>query len=613
MRYFLLIYFFILSSSVELNAQIYHDYFGTGNEVGISTTSSPSESGDSLINTLNGTGYLIDRVGAYRLLTQASFGASVDDVDTLIELGVENWIDWQINIPHRSFFDHYKEIFDTVSVWSLAVDSEFNPNSYRRSDLVTYTFFDKMFSDSDRLRQKAAFALTQIFVINRMDGINGLAFGIADYYDIFYSGAFGNYREMIEEMAYHPIMGRYLSHFKNQKTNNEGARPDENFAREIMQLFTIGLHELNNDGTLKLDSGGKTIPTYNIHDVEEMAKVFTGLSGGALAFYSPVPNGVPAFNMNDSHVDYTARMAMYTEHHETSGKNIFDNDLIIPANQSGEQDIEDVLDYLFNHPNVGPFISLRLIQQLVKSNPSPQYINRVATVFNDNGNGVRGDMGAVFKVILTDKEARDCELLNATSGRMLQPIERLTNLMFALDMKTPSGKFWFDDRSYYFYLHTDQAFLSSPSVFNFFSPFYVHDDCVADNDMYSPEFQLLTSRTAISYINMLNGFIHGFLFKYSNHTKVETVSQVIRTNGNTDDTPYLNYDPLVDVLIADGTNGLMDYLNLIFCRGQLSDISKTIIVNTLNDYQQLDGLDNIKLVKEAIYFIMLTPDYLILK
>ena len=598
----------------KIIAQIYQNHFGAGNEIGVTATSSPNQNIDSISNTLNGTGYLIDRAGAYRLISQAGFGGSTKDVDTLVEMGVEQWINWQMNMPYVSFVDDHRVIFDSIALWTIELDPEINPNTYQRSELITYTFFEKMYRDKDKLRQKAAFALTQIFVINKRDGINGLGFGIADYYDIFYSGAFGNYRDMLEEVAYHPIMGKYLSHYKNEKAIvTTGTKPDENFAREIMQLFTIGLHELNNDGTLKLDSDGLPIPTYNIQDVEEMAKVFTGLSGGALAFYAPVPDGIPQFNMNEGHVDFTARMAMYADQHETNAKVIFDSTLVIPANQTGDKDIEDVLDYLFNHPNVGPFIALRLIQQLVKSSPSPQYINRIATIFNNNGNGIRGDMGAVFKAILMDQEARDCDFIDHRSGKLLQPIERLTQLMFALDMKTPSKKFWFDDRGYYFLPSVDQAFLSAPSVFNFFSPTYVHDACIKENNMYSPEFQILTNKTAISYINMLNGYVHGYLFKYSNHTRVDTTCGPVLPAGNVDDIPYFNFAPLVDIYTSNGIGALLEELNLILCRGQLSETTKNIIINTINEYQQTGNYDSLEMIKEAIFFIMLTPDYLILK
>ena len=298
-------------------------------------------------------------------------------------------------------------------------------------------------------------------------------------------------------------MGIYLSHFKNEKEDpEEGTLPDENYAREIMQLFTIGLLEMNNDGSLKLEEQGNTIPTYDITDVQELAKVFTGFSGGAWDLVKVPSNaGKPlTFNKGLNHYDLTVPMMMHEDRHDVGPKIMIDGS-ILPPNQTGLQDVNDAIDVLFHHPNVAPFFAIRLIQQLVKSNPSPEYINRVAMVFNDNGNGVRGDLEAVFKAVLTDPEARDCEWIDhPAAGRLLQPIERTVQLMKAFDVSVPSNLYWLRDRTL-MYGKLEQAFLYAPSVFNFFTPFYAENEFVAPNDMVSPEFQLLNATSTIHYLN----------------------------------------------------------------------------------------------------------------
>ena len=202
------------------------------------------------------------------------------------------------------------------------------------------------------------------------------------------------------------------------------------------------------------------------------------------------------FNRNLNHYDMRVPMIMWEDRHEQGEKVMIDGS-VIPAGQDGMQDINDALDVLFNHPNVGPFIGTRLIQQLVKSNPTPAYVNRVAMAFNDNGQGVRGDMKAVFEAILTDPEARDCSWIeNEKTGKLRQPLERFITLLRAFDLDSPSGKLWFADFNT-LYDKQEQVFMGSPTVFNFFSPFYAEDNYVAPNGMVSPEFEILHSVTSI--------------------------------------------------------------------------------------------------------------------
>ncbi len=592
-------------------AQIYDDHIGGGNDVGVTITSSPEQGSDEDNHTLTGTGYFPDMEGAARFLSQATLGASYEDIEYVSQVGIKSWIDEQINMPHQSFLDKYKAVYQDVAnlIHATHPDAEVD----RHRDLTSFSFYEKVLLDDDVLRNKAAFSLLQIFVVsNTSNRLNRRGYGHASYYDILYSGAFGNFREMLNDVTYHLMMGYYLSHFRNQKGNPDlGTLPDENYAREIMQLFTIGLYELNIDGTQKLDAEGEPIPTYDIEDIQELAKVFTGLSGGAWNIDGfPQLEGTPlVFNRNVNLFDMTVPMIMYDNFHDQGPKTMIDG-TVLPADQSGEKDIQDALDILFNHQNVGPFIATRLIQQMVKSNPTPDYVKRVAMVFNNNGKGVRGDMGAVFRAVLLDPEARDCKWLDdAKTGKLRQPIERFTNLFKAFDISSPSGRFWFSDLRVLGGA-VEQAFMASPTVFNFFSPFYAEDDYVAPNDMVSPEFQILHAVTAIQYLNIIEFSIKQYPFP--NRTRVNNNNPRL-VNDNNNDRPSLDLSDEIATLESDGISALLDRLDLLLCQGRLSDGTRDIIQNTLTQLQSTGAFSSEQLVHEALYFLMASADFMILE
>jgi len=402
----------------------------------------------------------------------------------------------------------------------------------------------------------------------------------------------------------HPIMGIYLSTLKNARTDYAlGTYPDENYAREVMQLFSIGLYELNNDGSFKKDENNQLISTYNIVDIQELAKVFTGFGPGARTDAVPA-----AFNTGVGKTDFTVPMEMYESFHDKTPKTLIDG-THLPKNKAGLSDFEDVIDMLFNHSNVGPFIARRLIQNLVKSNPTPAYINRVATAFNNNGNGVRGDLKAVIKAILLDAEARICsDIDDDKAGKLIQPIERFTHLFKAFDIASPSGKLYLrDDIEYQDKL--GQAFLESPSVFNFFSPFYAESNLVEPNGMVSPEFEILTTTSSIHYINLMENAVK---YKpFNNRTALNPSTLYLA--GNSNDKPYLDFTDEVNLLETFGIDALMERLNILLCRGSLSSSTKTTIINTINEYfDKMGGYTNERAVQDAIYFIMIS-EYPILK
>ena len=580
-------------------AQTYDDYLGAGHTIGVKVSGSNTQLPDSTIHTVTGTMLKPDLVGASRFLSQATLGASYEDIQYVKDIGIQPWLEEQFDMPMGSFAERYDQIFAEIQ---QIISNDFHDNSY-----MSYVFYDFVMHQPDVLRQKTAFALSQILVISGYHGssISNKNPGMMVYYDYLYQGAFGNFRELLNNIVYSMSMGQYLSHYRNQKADVvEKTYPDENFAREIMQLFSIGLHELNLDGTPKKNANGENIPTYNIDHIAEMAKIFTGLGAST--------NDDGSVNNNFSKywsIDETAPMKMFEYYHSKGEKNILPG-ITIPSGQSGTADIQQTLDVLFNHPNVGPFLSIRLIQNLVKSNPSPGYVKRVATVFNNNGNGVRGDLQAVVKAILLDPEARECTWIDDPSnGKLIQPVERFTSLFKAFDLSTPSTKMWFDDYRSMFE-DTGQSFFASPSVFNFFSPFYAEDKFVVPQDMKSPEFQILNSVTAIAYINEMENAIKIRPFK--NRTLSNSSGDWL--THNTADEPILHFSDELTLYTTEGILPLLDRLDLILCRGQLSTTTKDIIANTIqqnennnSNYSDEDALH------DALYFIMMSPNYIIQK
>jgi uncharacterized protein (DUF1800 family)/uncharacterized protein (DUF1501 family) len=342
-----------------------------------------------------------------------------------------------------------------------------------------------------------AFALSEIFVVS--DVASQLAQqpdGLADYYDMLANDAFGNFRTLLQDVTLSPTMGNYLNMLRNAKANpSKGTSADENYAREVQQLFTIGLNELQPDGTLMLDSTGLPIPTYNQDEIVQTANVFTGWGYNSTAA-SPSFYGATA--------DFDDPMMVYAPTMTKPRKPIV-NGIVIPANQTGAADLKMELDALFNHPNTGPFICAQLIQRLVTSNPSPAYVYRVAQVFANDGTGTRGNLAAVVKAILLDYEARS-PAVSADSGfgKLKEPLLRLTSIYRAFGASAADGRFAIFNAQ----TPLDQAALRSPTVFNFFDPGFVQQGALATAGLLAPEFQITTASTAISVPNNIYSAIY---------------------------------------------------------------------------------------------------------
>jgi uncharacterized protein (DUF1800 family) len=431
---------------------------------------------------------------AHRFLVQTSFGPTEQTIEQLLEFGngpngYERWIDAQIAKPVSANLP--------TLIARTPVDRKNMGASQLIADRVDIWFRNAMTGD-DQLRQRVGWALAQIMVVSDNGALMELPYAVADFQDMLNRNAFGNFRSLLEDVTLHPAMGLYLSMYGNQKAvEGTNLRPDENYAREMMQLFTIGLVELNIDGTVKRDANGQPIPTYTQDTIRGLARVFTGWKAQCFdyvprdqcfqgAYLVPWPNengfnqGKPMVVHEDFHEPGAKQLLVYRGVSLAGG--------VLPANQGGRRDLQLALDNVFHHPNVGPFISKQLIQKLVTSNPSPDYVRRVAEVFNDDGSGVRGNLKAVIKAILLDREAR--ELTNrSTAGKIKEPLLRLTQLWRMYAEEIPAGKFIYGIPGGPVFT-LGQSPGQSPSVFNFFSPFYAPPGEIAQEGLVAPELQL---------------------------------------------------------------------------------------------------------------------------
>ncbi len=487
---------------------------------------------------------------AARFLIQGTFGPTKGEIDALVgkrRADLNAWITAQMALP--------------ASLHLAALDADFqtftatgeNPQ-YSQSNRQ-YAWWKTATSAPDQLRQRVAFALSEIFVVS---DTNGTLFNnpraLTNYYDILVRGAFGNYRQVLEEVTLSPIMGVYLSMLRNGKATFNAAgqvltAADENYAREIMQLFSVGLNQLQPDGTLKLDPLGVPIPTYDISTITEMAKIFTGW-----AFYSANP--VPNFRAEAT--NYMQPMMLYPAFHEDRAKTIIGG-RTIPANQGGAKDLKDTLDALANHPNTGPFISRQLIQRLVTSNPSPGYIYRVSQVWANNGSGVRGDLGAVVRAILMDNEARSNEVAaTAAFGKLKEPLLRATAIFRAFNGGANNNRFTIANAEG----SLAQAPLRAPTVFNFFEPNFVQAGLLANAGLYAPEYQIITDTTAISMPNQLWNYIYATRSGMPGTTSVFNPAEA---------TVGVLFDSTI-LALARTPQALVDYANLVLAAGSLPKV-----------------------------------------
>lgn len=537
---------------------------------------------------------------ASRFLQQATYGATMPEIQRVVSLGYAGWIDDQLSRPASLHLDlhlalqqelmpFYTDQSDRDCVFSWGCNLS-------RHDAWTHIAVN----GPDQLRQRVAFALSEFFVISdSSDNVGYSQLAVSDYYDTLAVNAFGNYRTLLEEVTLHPLMGRYLGMLQNEKANpSRNTEPDENFAREVMQLFSIGLVELNTDGTPKRDANGNPIPTYDNERITHMARALTGWNFGGAATWWVWEDNVKLPGLIQP-------MTPWAAYHDTGAKRLL-NGLDVPSGGTAQADLKSALDNLANHPNVGPFLARHLIQRLVTSNPSPAYVRRVAEAFNNNGQGVRGDLRAVVRAVLLDTEARDSALAaGAEYGKVKEPLIRLTAIWRAFDAQGqavagaagPTTRALLRNRG----AGTEfgQTVLASPSVFNFFRPNYQPPGDLRQRGLFAPELQILNESTAISTYNHL----HGRLFQMDRDDPAiaATVSDPRFY------TARMRLNLSAEKALAISPGALADRMNLLLMAGRMTPAMRQILVEAATATSMNDGGGD--RVEDMVFLIASSPQF----
>ncbi len=501
-----------------------------------------------------------------RFLSQASFGpVDASEIDQVRTTGYDQWLSHQFALAAPSHLAYVTQ------------QSPRETDGKPRDEMSYEAIWQQWLYSEAQLRSRVAFALSQIFVISNVaPDLN--AQGMSSYLDMINAHAFDNYRNLLEQVTLHPAMGYYLNMIESEKEDPaKGTHPNENYPREVLQLFSIGLVKLNPDGSVMKDANGVAIPTYDQKVVEGFAKAFSGWSFGGrdTSKNDQFHNGEEA---------WTTPMQAWAGKHSTSAKTLLDGRVLSPG-QTPQQDMTAALDSIFLHPNVPPFISRRLIQRLVTSNPSPEYIGRVAAVFTNNGSGVRGDLKSLVRAILLDPEARATPAGNF--GKQREPVIRLANMLRVMNAKSKSG-------------HTDihyldsadnalgQSPLLSPSVFNFFSPDFKNPGPIAAAGLYSPEFQITTETTVVGTLNFF--------------------SRLIKDGGYGSGENRVELDFAKFDAIAADAGTLIDHFNALFMNGSMLPATRTSFLRAINSIDPKNRKDRIKI---ALALVVISPEFVI--
>ncbi len=505
---------------------------------------------------------------AARFLFQAAMGAPRSEIANVQRLGYAGWLDAQFAMPASG------------TRWDWLVSNGYDASTFRNSQAgFDSTTWRKLITSPDTLRQRVTLALSEILVVS----INGLvgggwrAFAGAGYLDLLEANCFGDYRNLLELVSTSPAMGEYLTFLGNTKYNPiTGALPDENYAREIMQLFSIGLVKLNVDGTAKLFNG-EPVETYGLDDITGLARIFTGWDFDLRAELGKTP-------------DFIRRsLVQVPSRHETGASTFLGS--TVPAGLSATDALKAALDIIYAHPNVAPFISSQLIQRLVTSNPSPAYVSRIATVFNNDGKGIKGNLKAVVRAILLDDEARNAaNLTNPTFGKVREPMLRFLAWARAFSANSSSDTWQLGDTSDPA-TRLGQSPLRSPTVFNFFRPGYVPpNSSIGSANLTAPEFQITNESSVVGYVNYMQAAV----------SRVSGINDVI---GN-----YSNLLPL-----ADDAASLLDELNTVLAAGQLSLATLTSLRNAVGTMPAGTEGNRLKRIYAALTLVLAAPEFIVLK
>lgn len=535
----------------------------------------PTTTNDPVTPTTPEPAIEITEIAAARFLTQATFGPTLAEIAALTEQGFSDWLDEQIAIPMSSHQARTEMIF-LADANAQEREAE-NPWSGHRYS----AWLDIAYHGEDQLRQRVAFALSQLFVVSDKSMLDSEHYALAAFYDGLAKHAFGSYRDLLEYVTLSPVMGLYLNMLGNEKPDLENnIRPDENYAREVMQLFTIGLDELNIDGTLKLFND-RPIPTYDINDVRAYAHIFTGWHfAGTTA---------ETWHRWWQNRNFFEPMELIPEYHANStGQQLLSN-MTVSAGTSGEAAMQIALDSLFIHPNVGPFVAKHLIQRLVTSNPSPAYVARVAAVFNNNQEGERGQLEDVVKAILLDPEARAEYTQQPTYfGKVKEPLIRGVQMVRAFGLETLATL----EPQWPEHQH-NQAPLSAPSVFNFFASDFSPVGVLSTEGLAAPELQIINDT---------------FMVRNANHAAwwslwAPTVAELSSEDGRTMTIDYSAYTPM----LADGPDAYIDFLNTVLLSGSMSEEMR----QTLIDYDDATSSwqEDIARIKELTFLVTSSPQF----
>lgn len=569
---------------------------GSGYSLGTSTSGT--------VNLINETATSLPNAkAAARFLVQAAFGPDQDsagdadnipeNVEQVMTLGFEGWIDAEFAKPatHLQPFTAYANAGNIPQFYADAKIGAW----WSRVMGVSPEIPGGAAVQYDVLRQRVAFCLSQILVTSDRPETLAVEYaGMANYYDTLIDQAFGNYRTLLYNVTRHPVMGFYLSALKNRKPDPvNNIFPDENFAREVMQLFTVGLWMLNSDGTRQTDVQGNFIPTYTNTDITNFARVFTGMS---------FANGGTFDNASNN---WLLPMKLWDAFHDCDPKTLLLG-ATLPARTASSPDVgtatdldlNAAMDNLFNHPNVGPFLARLLIQRMVTSNPSPGYISRVAAKFANNGSGVRGDMKALIKAILLDDEARNpANMSSPTFGKVREPFMRVVNFARAFNAASTSG---FYQLGNFFMDHYEEP-MKSPSVFNFYLPGYTPPGEVQAAGLVAPELQIVNATSAITAPNYYYNAVFGGLNRWGYGDAARAVLPNLAQELPMCQTATLNVD------------ALLQRLDLVLCHGSMSPrLHQTIreAVLRIDDTRWEYHKERLKL---AIYIIVTSPEFCVLR
>jgi uncharacterized protein (DUF1800 family) len=513
---------------------------------------------------------------AARLLEQATFGVTASDIAHVQAIGIDAYIAEQLAYsptqytgfsytPHTAPVGCMGDGSNPPDASSLCARDRYSPFQVQRD------FFTHALNNSDQLRQRVAFALSQIMVVSSVEIYE--AYGLADYQNLLLNDALGNYRTLLQDVTLSPTMGHYLDMANSDETDPQnGTVPNQNYAREVLQLFSIGLVELNSDGTPQLDANGAPIPTFDGSTIEGFASVFTGWT------YPPLTGAISKWT---NPINFDGTMVAFPDHHQPGTKALL-NGYTVAANQTPAQDLANALDNIFNHPNVGPFIGHQLIQHLVTSNPSPAYVARVAAVFANNGQGVRGDLGAVVRAILTDAEARGAAPVANDFGHLREPALFITSTLRSLGGQS-DGVLPRSASS-----AMGQPIFSPQTVFSFYPP----TNQIPGTQTVAPEFGIDNAATALARANFINTVI------MQGGAKPDPT--VTGSMGTT-----INLAPLSS---AANSAALIAQLNQTLMHGSLPSDATNIILAAANA-ATLTSTDPLAAARAASYLILTSAQY----